>query len=319
MRQSVRIPVVAALASMLATVGAAAVATPPVTDVPRQVPTSAGTTVTTTARTPAIDTFHPVVREPARHTRGYAADYTVYRPADLDEIKGKLPVLVFGNGACRHSSNNEYLGTHMLLAAHGFLVVAVGSFDRPASDENGAPRPEVISDAITWAERAGQRRGSALWHRVDTGRVAVAGHSCGGIEALVAGADPRVRSVLSLNSGFFADGTLGYGRDRLQDLHTPTLFLDGGPDDVAYENSAANHNLVTVPSVRASQPQAGHVGFWRGLRDGEPDATMREDAVTVLVQWLDFTLNGNPVAGRYFLSEDCGLCDGNWTVSARNF
>jgi hypothetical protein len=149
--------------------------------------------------------------------------------------------------------------------------------------------------------------------------VAVAGHSCGGIEALVAGADPRVRSVLSLDSGFFADGTLGYGRENLANLHSPVLFLDGGPDDVAFTNSTENFELVTVPAVHATNPAAGHVGFWYGLRGASPDYTLTVEAVTVLVNWLDFTLNGNRTARDYFLGPDCGLCAApGWTVATRN-
>ncbi|MEU0467657.1 MULTISPECIES: alpha/beta hydrolase [unclassified Amycolatopsis] len=272
-----------------------------------------------TANRPAMEQFHPVVREAAANTRGLAVEYTVYRPADLDEIHGRLPVVVIGNGACRHLGNNELLATEMLVAAHGFVVVAVGAVDQPANDENGTPRPEVITDGITWAERENDRKGSDLRNRLDLNRVAVAGHSCGGLEALVAGADPRVKSVASLDSGFFADGRYGYGREELAKLHTPALFLDGGPSDVAHENSLANYDLATVPAVRATNPGAGHSGFWYGLRDGQVDAAMREEAVSVLVNWLDFTLNGNPVARDYFLGS-CTLCaTPGWEVAAKNF
>jgi dienelactone hydrolase len=269
---------------------------------------------------PASAVFHPVVREAAAETGDYAAEYTVYRPADLDRIHGRLPVVVFGNGACRHTSNDELLTLETLLAAHGFVVVAVGGFDEPALTENGSPKPAVIIDAITWAERENGRRGSELRNRLDTRRIGVTGHSCGGIEALVAGADPRVKSVLSLDSGFFADGTLGYGRENLQKLHTPTLFVDGGPADVAYANSGANYDLVTVPAVRATNPAAGHTGFVYGQRDGNPDPSVREEAVRVLVDWFDFTLNGNRTARGSFLGAGCGLCaTPGWTVTAKNF
>ncbi|WP_290055910.1 poly(ethylene terephthalate) hydrolase family protein [Amycolatopsis solani] len=272
------------------------------------------------AAPPASEVFHPVVREAAARTGDYAAEYTVYRPADLDRVHGRLPVVVFGNGACRHTSNDELLTVETLLAAHGFVVVAVGGFAEPALTENGSPEPKVITDAITWAERENGRRGSALRDRLDTRRVGVTGHSCGGIEALVAGADPRVKSVLSLDSGFFADGTLGYGRENLRNLHTPTLFADGGPSDVAYPNSGENYDLVTVPAVRATNPAAGHTGFVYGQRDGNPDPSVREEAVRVLVAWFDFTLNGNRVARSYFLGAGCGLCvTPGWTVTAKNF
>jgi dienelactone hydrolase len=280
---------------------------------------SSGTEIAVAAA-PAATVFHPVVREPAARTGNYAAAYTVYRPADLTEVRGRLPVVVFGNGACRHTSNDELLTVETLLAAHGFVVVAVGGFDQPALTENGTAEPAVITDAITWADRENDRRGSALWNRLDTRRIGVTGHSCGGIEALVAGADPRVKSVLSLDSGFFADGTLGYGRENLGNLHTPTLFVDGGPGDVAYSNSGANYDLATVPAVRATNPAAGHTGFVYGGRDGNPDPSIREEAVRVLVAWFDFTLNGDRAARSFFLGVHCGLCTTpGWTVTSKNF
>ncbi|KDN16100.1 poly(ethylene terephthalate) hydrolase family protein [Amycolatopsis rifamycinica] len=284
------------------------------------VPGSSDAEVAAPPAPPASTVFHPVVREAAAGTGDYAAEYTVYRPADLDRVRGRLPVVVFGNGACRHTSNDELLTLETLLAAHGFVVVAVGGFDEPALTENGSPQPRVITDAITWAERENGRRGSELRDRLDTRRVGVTGHSCGGIEALVAGADPRVKSVLSLDSGFFADGTLGYGRENLAKLHTPVLFVDGGPSDVAYANSGANYDLVTVPAVRATNPAAGHTGFVYGQRDGNPDPSVREEAVRVLVSWFDFTLNGNRAARAFFLGAGCGLCaTPGWTVTGKNF
>lgn len=279
-----------------------------------------GTPEAEPAAPPASEVFHPVVREAAAKTGDYAAEYTVYRPADLDRSRTRLPVVVFGNGACRHTSNDELLTLETLLAAHGFVVVAVGGFDQPALTENGTPVPKVITDAITWAERENRRPGSDLRDRLDPRRIGVTGHSCGGLEALVAGADPRVKSVLSLDSGFFADGTLGYGRENLRNLHTPTLFVDGGPADVAYPNSGANYDLVTVPAVRATNPAAGHTGFVYGQRDGNPDPSVREEAVGVFVNWFDFTLNGTRTARDYFLGARCGLCaTAGWTVTSKNF
>ncbi|GHG22566.1 MULTISPECIES: poly(ethylene terephthalate) hydrolase family protein [Amycolatopsis] len=269
---------------------------------------------------PASEVFHPVVREAAAKTGDYAAEYTVYRPADLDRVRGRLPVVVFGNGACRHTSNDELLTLETLLAAHGFVVVAVGGFAEPALTENGSPVPAVITDAITWAERENGRWGSELRDKLDPRRIGVAGHSCGGLEALVAAADPRVKSVLSLDSGFFADGTLGYGRENLRNLHTPVLFADGGPGDVAYANSGENYDLVTVPAVRATNAAAGHTGFVYGQRGELPDPSVREEAVRVLVAWFDFTLNGNRTARGYFLGAGCGLCGTpGWTVTSKNF
>lgn len=312
---SLRAPVVAALSTALVVTAASTSLLGPSSP---HAPERTSAAAPAPAR-PAVDVFHPVVREEAHPHWGLASPYTVYRPAEFRPGDRELPVLVFGNGGCRPSAN-PYIAAHTLLAAHGFVVVAVGPWDEPDGDVNGTAHPEVLLDGITWAEKENKRPGSPLRNRIDTDRVAVAGTSCGGIEALVAGTDPRVMSVASFNSGFHADGKLGYGREELRNLHTPTLFVDGGPDDTAYDNNHVSYDLADVPAVRASNADAGHSGFWRGLRAGDTDGTIHEEAVTVLVQWLDFTLNGNQAARDYFLGADCGLCavDG-WDVTSKNF
>ncbi|WP_236594952.1 hypothetical protein [Saccharothrix sp. 6-C] len=72
--------------------------------------------------------------------------------------------------------------------------------------------------------------------------------------------------VVSLNSGFFTDGSFGHPRSELGKLHTPALFMDGGSSDIACANNQANHDLATVPAVPARHPQAGHTGFDTGSR-----------------------------------------------------
>ena len=153
--------------------------------------------------------------------------------------------------------------------------------------------------------------GAALYQRLDLSRVATAGHSCGGLEALVAGADSRVKAVVSLDSGLFADGSFGYQRSELGKLHSPALFMDGGPSDIAYTNSQENYNLSPVPSVSASHSQAGHTGFITGSQMSE--------GVTVVVQFLDFTLNGTASARTFILGPGGLASRPNWTVRSKNF
>jgi acetyl esterase/lipase len=167
------------------------------------------------ARTaPAIDSFYPVVRE---STVGLP-DRTVYRPTDLNHSRRGLPVVIMSDGGCR-PSNVLFVSTLMLVAARGFVVIAYGSPDSPSDIPTGSPHPERVIEAIDWLHSPAAHR--QFHDQVDPDRVAVAGQSCGGLEALVAGADPRVDSVLSLNSGFRPTPTGGYGRDSLTKLHTP--------------------------------------------------------------------------------------------------
>lgn len=87
--------------------------------------------------------------------------------------------------------------------------------------------------------------------------------------------------------------------------------MDGGPSDIAYDNTRANYNLTTVPAVLAEHPQAGHGGFITGYQ--------MADGVITTVQFLDMVLNGNQTA-RAYIMESSGLASkAPWTVARKNF
>jgi hypothetical protein len=58
-------------------------------------------------------------------------NHTVYRPENLVAVKGKLPVVAFGNGGCANVGNafQNYLSE---VASHGFIIVANGPIDLDA-------------------------------------------------------------------------------------------------------------------------------------------------------------------------------------------
>ncbi|WP_410567060.1 cellulose binding domain-containing protein [Amycolatopsis sp. cmx-4-61] len=255
-----------------------------------------------------VDNNFPVTREAAYGDNRY----TVFRPSNPQAVGGPMPVLVFGNGACAHTNNSEVTRALTVIASKGVVVVDTGSADGSANGvPSGSPIPSLLTGAITWAEREQNRSGAPLSQRLDLTKVATAGHSCGGLEALVAGQDSRVSAVVSLDSGLFADGSFGYSRAELARLHSPVLFLAGGPSDIAYDNTRANYDLVTVPAVLAVHPQAGHVGFITG--------SQLTDGMTTVVQFLDMVLNGNGTARSYILDPSGLASRYPWTVSKKNF
>ncbi|MFD5831163.1 cellulose binding domain-containing protein [Lentzea sp. NPDC060358] len=250
----------------------------------------------------------PVTREAAYGDNRY----TVFRPANPQAVGVRMPVLVFGNGACAHTNNSEVTRALTFIASKGVVVVDTGSADgSPNGVPSGSPIPSLLTGAITWAEREQNRSGAPLSQRLDLTKVAAAGHSCGGIEGLIAAQDSRVDAVVSLDSGLFADGSFGYSRAELAKLHTPALFMAGGPSDIAYDNTRANYDLVTVPAVLAMHPQAGHVGFITG--------NQMTDGMTAVVQFLDMVLNGNQAARSYVLDPSGLASKYPWTVSKKNF
>jgi hypothetical protein len=273
---------------------------------------------------PAMAQFYDVVREAAPGLPGY----TVYRPANLElawGIRGKLPVVAWGNGGCRITNDDvTYFLTQ--IAAHGFVVVAVGDSDchkdpTPPGVFN-VPGPEPLLKAITWATSRPGHGGPWYSNQLDKSKIVVMGWSCGGIQALEAGADPRVRSVVALNTGFFAagEGLPGYNdRSLLALLHTPVLVMDGGPTDIAYANSVANYDLLTVPAAHAEYAfdADGHVRFYY---PSEPTRNITLQALEAVVSWLDGTLNGNKESLKFLVGPNpgLGLLPG-WTVQSKNF
>ena len=284
--------------------------TPPVFTLNGTACTGSTTTTTTTPRPgrPMIENNFPVTREGAYGDNRF----TVFRPSDPRAVGRALPVLAFGNGACAHTNNSEVTRALTFIASKGFAVVNTGSVDgSPNGVPSGSPIPSLLTDAITWAEREQNRSGAPLGRHLDLTRVATAGHSCGGLEAMVAAQDRRVSGVVSLNSGFFADGAFGYPRSELNELHTPALFMDGGSSDIAYANNQANYDLVGVPAVLARHPQAGHGGFITGAQ--------MADGMTTVVQFLDMVLNGDQTARDYLLSPSGLAAKAPWVVARKNF
>ncbi|WP_199199602.1 cellulose binding domain-containing protein [Amycolatopsis sp. CA-128772] len=257
---------------------------------------------------PLVNNNFPVTREAAYGDNRY----TVFRPSNPQAVGAPMPVLAFGNGACAHTDNSEVARALTFIASKGFVVVDTGSANGSANGvPSGSPIPSLLTGAITWAEREQNRSGAPLSQRLDLTKVATAGHSCGGLEALVAAQDSRVSAAVSLDSGFFADGSFGYSRAELARLHAPTLFMAGGPSDIAYDNTRANYDLATVPAVLAVHPQAGHVGFITG--------NQLSDGMTTVVQFLDMVLNGNATARSYILDPSGLASKYPWTVSKKNF
>jgi hypothetical protein len=255
-------------------------------------------------------------------------DQVVYRPADLSQLgQTKLGVYAFGNGGCSNDGASARL--HLLqVASHGYLAIAPGGIyngpgktqapPRPAdaSIETYAPtRPAQLSAAIDWALAENARAGSPYFGRIDPAQIAYSGWSCGGVQALQVANDPRVKTLVIHNSGILNSGPTNMtgasvGKEVLQTLHTPVIYIEGGPKDIAYENGMDDFKRIThVPVAMANLP-VGHGGTFNDPTGGA--------AASVAVSWLDWQLRGDAQAARRFVGEDCGLCkDPQWSLQRK--
>ena len=230
--------------------------------------------------------------------------HVVYRPRDLAALGGlKLGVVAWGNGGC--SPDGASSRFHLLeIASHGYLVIASGRIlsgpgapppePRPATPpgQPAAPRTLVsdLTDAVDWALAENQRAGSPYFGRIDPAQIAYSGWSCGGLQALQVAKDPRVKTLVIHNSGVLNNGPttitgMSVGKEVLQTLHTPVIYIQGGPTDIAYANGMDDFNRVAhVPAAIANLP-VGHGGTFNEPNGGA--------AASVAVSWLNWQLRGD--------------------------
>lgn len=146
--------------------------------------------------------------------------HTLYRPRDLTSFgpSRPLPVMAFANGGCRDSSG-EFRNFLTDIASYGYLVIAIGPASNAATegseDELSITRSSQLIDAINWAARQNDLAGSPYEHKLALNEVAVAGQSCGGMQAIEASADPRVKTTLVLNSSSDIVGGPHSGRPQV--------------------------------------------------------------------------------------------------------
>jgi hypothetical protein len=175
-----------------------------------------------------------------------------------------------------------------------------------------------LTAAIDWALAENARAGAALFGRIDAEQIAVSGWSCGGLQALRIAADPRVRAVVLHNTGVLNGGPnvtvpgMDLTKDSLNGLHTPVIYILGGPPDIAYLNGMDDFERIAhVPAAVANLP-VGHGGTFQEPNGGA--------AASVAVSWLDWQLRGDARAARRFVGDDCELCrDASWTLQRKNF
>jgi hypothetical protein len=171
--------------------------------------------------------------------------------------------------------------------------------------------------AIDWALKQNDDPKSPYHNRIDPKAVAVSGYSCGGLQALEIAKDPRIKTMVIMNSGIFNPGTGGAipgmnpQKSLLETLHTPTLYVLGGETDIAYPNGTDDFKRIDkVPVFLGNVLKVGHGGtYW------EPNGGK---AAAAVVAWLDWQLRNDQKAAKTFVGKDCGLCtDAAWSVEKK--
>lgn len=154
--------------------------------------------------------------------------YSIFRPADLKSaaaVEGPLPIILFGNGGCSHSSVGFY-NYLTELASHGYVIISNGvwtegapqprpqqmpqqapqqrpqQMQRPPQGQAGPPRgagampapannPSQSADALEildkldWFEAKNKEQASEYYRVVNPSCAIAMGQSCGGLQAII--------------------------------------------------------------------------------------------------------------------------------------
>jgi dienelactone hydrolase len=279
---------------------------------------------------------YPAMKEEVTSLPGHV----LYRPRDLAALgKQKLGVVAWGNGGCSDDGASTRFPL-LELASHGYLVIASGHIlsgpgappglaVMPPPRPNGSapassgprqlPPPKTkssdLTDAIDWALAQNHRQGGAYFGRISPQQIAVSGWSCGGLQALKAAQDPRVHTAVLQNTGIFIDGPspipgMDLAKSELLKLHTPVLYILGGPTDIAYANGMDDFKRIEQVPVAVANIATGHGGTYFEPNGGPVAA--------VAVAWLQWQLRGDRQAAASFVGMDCGLCkDPKWTFQKK--
>jgi len=240
-------------------------------------------------------------------------DAVIYRPVDLKAAvarEGKLPVLVWANGGCNDTSlpHERMLNE---VASRGYLVIALGSMQERIDDRPLKKSPnEQMMQAMDWITAQTAKKRSEYYGIADVEKIAVAGQSCGGAQALVASADPRVKTTVMVNSGMGDIEMSGAGPSSLDKLHAPILYMPGGESDIAYGNAVKDYARINhVFAAFANHLTSGHTGDY-GMPNGGSFARM-------LTAWLDWQLKGRSEAGEIFLKNSLDEFP-EWTMRSKD-
>ena len=243
--------------------------------------------------------------------------HTVFVPQDLKSFSKKkaLPVLVWGNGACTDSPWEHFKFLNEI-ASQGYLVIATGYIpmeEKPYHGPMSTTEQQIAS--IDWAIAQNADPQSPYYQKIDVKHICAAGMSCGGLQTLYNCADKRITALMICNSGLFNQQNANQAvggmpmpqKSKLEEIHTPVIYILGGETDIAYGNGMDDfHRIKHVPACAINYP-VGHGGTYRQPHGGE--------FTIPALAWLDWQLKGDSKAARMFKGSNPLLLQREgWTI-----
>lgn len=212
-----------------------------------------------------------------------AGSYVLYYPTNLGAGGVDHAVVTWGNGT--NATPSQYSGLLTHLASWGFVVVASTS----TATGSGV---EVLAGANYLVGQNGNPS-STFYGKIDTGKIAAAGHSQGASGATNATvlSGGLIKSTVAFNypnpTWVSPEHVTNWGA-----ISTPVLLMTGTNDWLIASASGQTgyYNQLTGPAAKASLKNAGHNTI-QGTGGGY---------VGYFTAWLLYTLQGNTTARSAF-------------------
>jgi hypothetical protein len=172
-------------------------------------------------------------------------DRTIYYP--LNTGSDKIPILAWSNGMCYRYGLMYYEFLNEL-ASHGYFIIAPGETRKvtfPATNK---------TYQATSIEMAKKWKASAPFN-MDSSKISVGGTSCGGLESI---ANLAGDSKKQLTTGILFN-TGGLAEPAALDFKVPSLWIGGGPMDIAFKSTQSNFawlkkNKPELPTWKVRSP-----------------------------------------------------------------
>ncbi|MEJ2109530.1 MAG: alpha/beta hydrolase [Acidobacteriota bacterium] len=288
-------------------------------------------------------------------------DHTIYRPKDLSPF-GKsnlMPVVAWGNGGCS-SSSRMHANFLAEVASQGFLVLALGPYVAESDagggmgmGGGGGTKSAQMLEAIDWATTENKRSDSKYFGKLDPSKFAVAGMSCGGLQALEVAPDPRVKTLLVMDSGLFGEGgmpKMKMPQGKMPQGKMPEGKMPQGKMPQGKMPQSKGGGMMGMPAVgkevlaKLHSPTIYIIGGETDIAYPQAiDDFARIDKVPVAIAnlegvghggtysqpnggefgvvagaWLKWQLKEDKEAGKMFTGSDCGLCTREgWTYEKK--
>jgi pimeloyl-ACP methyl ester carboxylesterase len=190
--------------------------------------------------------------------------------------------VTWGNGTCAQPEG--YGALLRYIASEGFVVVAANSRWVGGAAE--------MLKGLDFAIAANDDPASPFYQRLDPTRIAAMGHSQGGMGAINAANDSRVKTVIIFNGGASAS--------------KPFLTLSGDMDIFTMASSSLATAVTAAPKaaflfyhmIPAGGNFAGHLTLM----------LQPERVVGPAAAWLRYMLLDDPASRAWFVGPDCKLC-----------